>query len=121
MHHKIKNSPIASLNLYPIYQSIMKNRHQYRWTQKNVNDALELYRLFLYLCWKNPQQRIFATKEIEVVWQAHLSQSQQYQNDCKKIFGKSLDYYKQGLEYRVNISNWLKDYILTLHLLLKET
>lgn len=50
------------------------------------------YRNFLYLC-GSTGEIIVPTKDIDLIWHAHILDTLKYHNDCKRIFGFFLHHY----------------------------
>lgn len=52
--------------------------------------AEDLYRKFLELRLKYPQQLLIAPKLVDEVWHTHIMDTEKYSSDCQAVFGKPL-------------------------------
>jgi hypothetical protein len=87
------NVLINELDLEPIKFLMMKNGSFNSWDQKMADHVAELYRSFLYLIWKYPNEDIHPTYEIDVFWHGHILDTEKYVRDCELIFGKYIHHY----------------------------
>ena len=62
------------------------------WTDSDYEMYLEKYKKFLKLIQKNPGCRIAPTKGIDEMWHTHMLSPRAYQQDCKELFGGTLDH-----------------------------
>ncbi len=63
------------------------------WLKSEVDEACALYRNFLFLIYKYPDQKIVPSEDIDEVWHNHILDTRKYKVDCEKIFGRYLDHY----------------------------
>lgn len=62
------------------------------WLPSEVAQACELYRNFLYLRFKYPNEILPPSEDIDEFWHNHILDTKKYRNDCQKIFGYYLDH-----------------------------
>lgn len=63
------------------------------WLTSEVAECSILYRNFLYLQYKYPDEILAPSEDIDEFWHNHILDTKQYKLDCEKIFGKYLDHY----------------------------
>ena len=113
---KITSSPVNEIHFTKIKNKLLKKRASLKWSKQNVDEALELYQMFLFLCWKYPSKKIVPTFEINVVWHEHILQTKKYILDCEKVFGQYLHHNSNDFGIRYLDKNFLE----TLALVEKE-
>jgi len=84
----IDYEPIAELDLEPIKFLLMDKVDGLGWDLSRANYIGELYRSFLYLIYKYPDDGVVPTPEIDKFWHFHILDTQKYHQDCQEIFGK---------------------------------
>jgi hypothetical protein len=62
------------------------------WSMQNAQDAVELYKNYLWIVLKYKNQFPFIppSKEIDYIWHAHILDTKKYHQDCIDIFGTYL-------------------------------
>jgi len=60
------------------------------WSELQYKKAVDLYKKFIMLCCKYPEESIVPTKEIDAVWHQHILDTKAYTEFCKKYFGTYL-------------------------------
>ena len=63
------------------------------WTKETAEEVEELYRKFLALNMRFPDQKICPTGPIDDFWHMHILDTQAYARDCDALFGKLLHHY----------------------------
>jgi len=58
-----------------------------RWTEEDALLGLRLYKNFLILSRKYPDEIFVPSKEIDEFWHNHILATRQYHQDCEAIFG----------------------------------
>ncbi len=58
-----------------------------RWTLKEAERALKLYKNFLWLFKLYPQEQWVPSRIIDEVWHNHILHTREYHRDCHAIFG----------------------------------
>lgn len=58
-----------------------------RWTEEDALLGLRLYKNFLILSRKYPEEIFVPSKEIDEFWHNHILATRQYHQDCEAIFG----------------------------------
>lgn len=66
-----------------------KNLHG-GWNRNEAEQVAMKYRMFLYLCFKYPEEDIVPFKELDEFWYTHILFTKKYMSDCQKIFGRYL-------------------------------
>jgi len=88
--------------------SMMTNRMMKRdgWTAREVEQGIRLYRNYLILKSKYPEENLPPSEDIDEVWHNHILDTKKYQEDCKKIFGRYLEHYPYfGMDERSNMDD----------------
>lgn len=62
-------------------------------TREQLEEELDLYRKFLALCVRYPEEKICPTGPIDALWHAHLLDTEAYARDCQFLFGQFLHHY----------------------------
>lgn len=83
---------IENLDLGPIKFKLMTDE-RLLWTREAAERVDRLYRRFLFLIAKYPDQAIVPTKEIDEFWHAHILDTMKYERDTKTVFGKFLHHF----------------------------
>jgi hypothetical protein len=78
-------SRLATLDLDPKIQP-------QNWIGEQWQDAIIYYKMFLSLAYLYPHLTLIPTQKIDQVWHCHLSNPEQYQTDCQKLFGYTIDH-----------------------------
>jgi hypothetical protein len=60
------------------------------WNQSDHKEAEEEYMRFLTLRMIHPQAELAPSKLIDIVWHAHILNTEAYHQDCDRLFGKYL-------------------------------
>ncbi len=63
------------------------------WLKSEVDEAEKLYRNFLFLQGKYPDEILPPSKDIDEFWHNHILDTASYRRDCEHIFGYYLDHY----------------------------
>jgi hypothetical protein len=89
-----------------------------RWKREEALRALRLYKNFLWLHKLHPNTPLVPTREIDECWHNHILYTQNYQHDCKHIFGHYLHHApsQPGEDDAV----LMRDYLQTKELYLQE-
>lgn len=85
-----KCEKINALDLSSIVESLTRENSGNAWNTREAIHYCELYRSFLYLVWKYPDEKITPSPEIDKVWHQHILHTKKYEFDCLNIFGKFL-------------------------------
>jgi len=62
------------------------------WTDEDSKKHIARYEKFLKLIQKYPRQRFAPTRNIDKMWHLHMLAPLNYQQDCKELFGGTLDH-----------------------------
>ncbi len=62
------------------------------WLESEVLEAIKLYKNFLFLHLKYPNEILAPSEDIDEVWHDHILNTKKYRLDCEKIFGRYLDH-----------------------------
>jgi len=63
------------------------------WTQEHADEIEDLYRKFLALNLRFPDQKICPSGPIDDFWHAHILDTRAYAEDCKVLFGGMLHHF----------------------------
>jgi hypothetical protein len=63
------------------------------WTPEYCNEVEDLYRKFLALNIRYPEQKICPTGPIDEFWHAHILDTRAYATDCELLFGGMLHHF----------------------------
>lgn len=63
------------------------------WLKSEVEEAEKLYRNFLFLQFKYPDEKLPPSEDIDEFWHNHILDTARYRRDCEHIFGHYLDHY----------------------------
>ncbi len=92
MNNPIKDRDILSgkkkideLDLSLIAQNMVSRQ---AWLQSEVEEACRLYRNFLFLHYKYPNETLVPSEDIDEVWHNHILDTQKYNQDCQNLFGE---------------------------------
>ena len=90
---------IDALNLERIKKKSTDADSGYGWSTQVAEEIGELYRVFLFLCKKYPDEVIVPTREVDEFWHLHILDTRNYITDCENIFGSFLHHFPYaGLE-----------------------
>ena len=79
---------IAAINLTPIIARLLSpEAGKKAFTPNEATLAEAWYRRFLTLIAKHPSRNLVPTQLIDEVWHLHILHTEQYADDCAKIFG----------------------------------
>ncbi len=81
---------VASLDFSPIGRKLIEERD---WTGERVEETEDLYRKFLALCVRYPDEKICPTGPVDDFWHAHILDTEAYARDCQFLFGKFLHHF----------------------------
>lgn len=97
---------IDELDLTPIANNMVVKQG---WLRSEVDDACRLYRNFLYLQCKYPEETIVPSEDVDEVWHNHILDTNKYQKDCQNLFGEFLHHYPyfgiDGKSTLIDLSN----------------
>src|ERR1700733_1418666 len=87
---------ISALNLDEIASHIVKER---RWKPNRLLEALNGYFQFLYLAGEYPSNTVVPwSRDIDVIWHAHILETEKYDADCKNLFGRFIHHKRSDKE-----------------------
>lgn len=87
---KAKNY-IENLDLsYIVAAMCAENYPMPRWIKAEADHCCQLYKNFLYLMKKHPNENLVPTREIDEFWHNHILYTKNYLRDCLQIFGHYL-------------------------------
>jgi hypothetical protein len=81
---------IENLDLTMVANNMVK---KLGWLQSEVDEACVLYRNFLFLNYKYPNEKIVPSEDVDEFWHNHILDTKKYKIDCENIFGSYLDHY----------------------------
>lgn len=62
------------------------------WLKSEVNACSILYKNYLFLRYKYPDEDLPPSQDIDEFWHNHILDTKKYREDCEKIFGCYLDH-----------------------------
>lgn len=71
----------------------LKLREEHGWTAEFCDEVESLYRKFLALNARYPDQKICPTGPIDTFWHAHILDTRAYAQDCEQVFGQMLHHF----------------------------
>ncbi len=80
---------IDNLDLDPVKESLRRDPH-HDWSDEILSEVTYLYKTFLFLKLKYPNELVGPTYEIDLMWHAHILCTEKYFKDCNDIFGHYL-------------------------------
>lgn len=63
------------------------------WSPAEVDEAIRLYRNYLILRVKYPDENLPPSDDVDEVWHNHILDTKKYRFDCNVIFGSYFDHY----------------------------
>jgi hypothetical protein len=84
---------LTEVDFGPIAFKLMHPEEGVSLTLKEVTDAIEEYRRFLFLYHLYPDRIIVPSKEIDRVWHTHILDTAKYREDCELLFGQFIDHW----------------------------
>jgi hypothetical protein len=79
---------LDNLDLAPIKKLLKESDSGPMWSKEFTEAVEPMYRSFLYLLWKYPEEKIVPTPEVDVFWHMHILDTKKYAEDCETIFGR---------------------------------
>lgn len=76
---------VAQLDFSMLKRKLVEEKS---WTAEYCDEIEDLYRKFLALNMRYPEQKICPTGPIDEFWHAHILDTQAYQADCNTLFGE---------------------------------
>ena len=77
---------IASLDLEAVKFKLVRGDRR-RWNAAKADAAETIYKRFLQLCLKYPDQRIVPTPDVDEIWHCHILDTRAYARDCEYALG----------------------------------
>jgi len=65
----------------------------YGWSLEYAVEISQLYRIFLFLCLRYPDQKILPPREVDEFWHLHILDTRAYVRDCEQVFGQYLHHF----------------------------
>jgi hypothetical protein len=78
---------IQNLDLHYLVRRITNGL---KWKVADAEEAVRKYKNFLLLKYLHPDLKAVPTPEIDEAWHAHILHTQEYMQDCERIFGSYL-------------------------------
>jgi len=90
-HNGLNIAPsVKGLDLQRIAWKIKNSSHNPELDEKHIEMAIEQYRKYLTLKIRYPTVNLVPTEDIDLIWHAHILDTENYASDCEKIFGRFL-------------------------------
>jgi hypothetical protein len=87
------HASIDQLNLDRIIAKAVHPLSEMTWSAGEAVEISELYRVFLFLCYRYPEKTIVPPREVDEFWHLHILDTRQYHSDCETIFGGYLHHF----------------------------
>jgi len=84
---------LTTLDLDAIKFKLMDPEEGEGWTREQADAVDLMYRRFLFLNIKFPDETIVPNKLIDKFWHAHILDTQKYMDDCQTLFGEYLHHF----------------------------
>lgn len=112
-------SYIANLDFSKLIHKLIQHQG---WNRAEATKLCEVYKNFLFLKKKyGDEHQLPPTEEIDEFWHEHILDTQQYRQDCLRIFGYYLDHYPYlGIDDRTDFNDLDYEFRQTLSLYKKE-
>lgn len=86
-----KKNYLTQLDLITISRAMCADSYPLpRWNTELITQCELLYKRFLWLNVKYPDQRLVPTREIDEFWHNHILHTRQYSQNCLALFGHYL-------------------------------
>jgi len=79
---------VAELDLDRIVWKVTNNPFKPEMSENDVLNAVQQYRRFLTLKIRYPSAQLVPTDDIDLIWHAHILDTENYQLDCNSLFGR---------------------------------
>ena len=90
--NELRRSVIAALDLGPIKFKLLNDSPE-TWSLARLERVETLYRRFLFLIHKHPDETLVPSEEIDSFWHAHILDTRKYAADMEAVFGEFLHHY----------------------------
>ena len=84
---------LSAIDFGPIAYKLINPEQGEGWSLERATRAIELYRRFLFLVYKYPDQKIVPSMEADEVWHTHILDTSKYREECDRLFGKFMDHW----------------------------
>lgn len=81
---------VAALDFCMLKRKLVEEKG---WTPETVDEVEDLYRKYLALNLRYPEQKICPTGPIDEFWHAHILDTEAYARDCEALFGQYLHHF----------------------------
>lgn len=85
-----EKSTAARVDLEPIMVKLCHPVRGLAWDRDKAENAIDLYRRWLYLHQIFPEEKFSPSQEIDQVWHMHMLDNRKYEEDCAALFGRML-------------------------------
>ncbi len=90
---EVLNHALDRINQIDFTMLKAKLVEEHGWTSELCEEVEDLYRKFLALNARYPDQKICPTGPIDTFWHAHILDTRAYASDCELVFGGLLHHY----------------------------
>jgi len=109
---------IESIDFSMMWEKMIKRDG---WTADSIGQGIRLYRNYLILRLKYPNETLPPSEDVDEVWHHHILDTSKYRIDCKAIFGEYLDHYPYfGMDENSNLDDLASAYERTQDLHFQE-
>ena len=84
---------VAELDLERIAWKVLNDPNKPKMSKNDVLKAVNQYRRFLSLKMRFPRSKLVPTEDIDLIWHAHILDTENYLSDCERLFGGFLHHY----------------------------
>lgn len=94
---------LRSLNTLDLTLVKRKVAAETEWTDEKIDQISQVYRRFLFLCYKYPGE-VVATRDVDAFWHRHILDTKQYARDCETAFGYFLHHDPHALRRNASLT-----------------
>jgi len=91
-----------------------------RWQSELADVGEKLYKRYLWLLVKYPDQHLVPTRDIDEFWHNHILYTQRYTEDCEALFGRYIHHHPSDPDDNEDMTNITKQFQLTQKLYQQE-
>jgi hypothetical protein len=92
-HTKAITRALDKIGRLDLTEIVARTAKDYGWTDHQADEAEDWYKNFLKLCYLNRRLPVAALgQDSDILWHQHILYTDQYQRDCKALFGHYLNH-----------------------------
>lgn len=115
---QIKKDMIMNLDFSMIINKMVSHQG---WSKKDAEEVCRLYKNYLFLCVKYPDQSLPPSEDVDEFWHNHVLDTIKYRKDCDILFGKYRDHYPYfGIDGKTSMQDLSNAFDITQKLHMEE-